>query len=117
MTDRTLDVWCFDEHAGALRDGASGLEFAYADTWRSAGRPPLSQSLPMDGSYTSAAVGAFFGGLLPEGAPRDLGPNLGVSADNDYGMLAASGETPPGRSACCAGRDSRARRERRRMAG
>ncbi len=92
MTDRTLDVWCFDEHAGALRDGASGLEFAYADTWRSAGRPPLSQSLPMDGSYTSAAVGAFFGGLLPEGAPRDLvARNLGVSADNDFVMLAALG--------------------------
>ena len=92
MSDRTLDVWCFDEHAGTLSDGAGGLEFAYAELWRSAGRPPLSQSLPLDGSYTSDAVGAFFGGLLPEGAPRDLvARNLGVSADNDFAMLAALG--------------------------
>lgn len=92
MSDRTLDVWCFDEHAGTLSDSASGLEFAYAEPWRSAGRPPLSQALPLDGSYTDDAVGAFFGGLLPEGAPRDLvARNLGVSSDNDFAMLAALG--------------------------
>jgi serine/threonine-protein kinase HipA len=92
MTDRALEVWCFDEHAGTLVDGAGGLELAYAERWRAAGRPPLSQSLPLDGPFASGAVGAFFGGLLPEGAPRELvARNLGVSAENDFAMLAALG--------------------------
>lgn len=92
MSIRTLDVWCFDEHAGVLTDGADGLEFAYSDIWRADGRPPLSQSLPLDGSYTRVATAAFFGGLLPEGAPREqLARNLGVSAGNDFGLLRALG--------------------------
>jgi serine/threonine-protein kinase HipA len=92
MADRALEVWCFDEHAGTLGDGAGGLEFVYAERWRAAGRPPLSQSLPLDGSFATGAVDAFFGGLLPEGAPRELvARNLGVSADNDFAMLAAIG--------------------------
>jgi serine/threonine-protein kinase HipA len=92
MSVRTLDVWCFDEHAGVLSDGAQGLELAYSDTWRAGGRPPLSQSLPLNGAYDSAAVDAFFGGLLPEGAPREqLARNLGVSAGNDFELLAALG--------------------------
>ncbi len=92
MDARTLDVWCFDERAGELSDGAGGLEFVYADVWRGDGRPPLSQSLPLDGTYNSVAVEAFFGGLLPEGAPRErLARNLGVSAGNDFELLAALG--------------------------
>ena len=92
MTGRTLDVWCFDEHAGVLTDGAAGLDFAYSDTWLAAGRPPLSQSLPLDGSYSGASVEAFFGGLLPEGVPRGvLARNLGVSVGNDFGLLEALG--------------------------
>jgi serine/threonine-protein kinase HipA len=92
MSPRTLEVWCFDEHAGALTDGADGLELAYSDAWLVARRPPLSQSLPLDGSFTSAAVAAFFGGLLPEGVPRErLARNLGVSVDNDFGLLEALG--------------------------
>ncbi len=92
MSARTLDVWCFDEPAGALSEGADGLELAYTDAWRAGGRPPLSQSLPLDGSYDHVAVQAFFGGLLPEGAPREqLARNLGVSAGNDFALLAALG--------------------------
>jgi serine/threonine-protein kinase HipA len=92
MADRTLEVWCFDAHAGMLIDEPGGMQLAYAESWRAAGRPPLSHSLPLDGSYTAAAVGAFFGGLLPEGAPRARAArNLGVSADNDFALLAALG--------------------------
>jgi serine/threonine-protein kinase HipA len=92
MSDRTLDVWCFDRHAGVLTDGVEGLEFAYGDSWRAGGRPVLSQSLPLDGSYARVAVESFFGGLLPEGAPRELlARNLGVSVNNDFGLLAALG--------------------------
>ncbi len=92
MSPRTLEVWCFDEHAGVLTDGADGLELAYSDAWLAGRRPPLSQSLPLNGSYTSAAVAAFFGGLLPEGVPRErLARNLGASVDNDFGLLEALG--------------------------
>ena len=92
MSVRTLDVWCADEHAGVLTDGAQGLELAYTDAWHAGGHPPLSQSLPLDGSYDRVAVEAFFGGLLPEGAPREqLARNLGVSAGNDFELLAALG--------------------------
>src|SRR5271165_3294254 len=92
MADRTLEVWCFDEHAGVVVDEPNGMAFTYAESWRGAARPPLSHSLPLDGSYTTAAVQAFFGGLLPEGSPRERAArNLGVSADNDFALLAALG--------------------------
>jgi serine/threonine-protein kinase HipA len=92
MANRTLEVWCFGEHAGVVVDEPSGMAFTYAESWRAAGRPLLSHSLPLDGSYTTAAAAAFFGGLLPEGAPRERAArNLGVSADNDFALLAALG--------------------------
>ena len=92
MTDRTLEAWCFEELAGVLTDHREGLAFAYADQWVADGQPPLSQSLPLDGDYESGAVAAFFGGLLPEGVQRDLiARQLGVSAGNDFAMLAALG--------------------------
>jgi serine/threonine-protein kinase HipA len=95
LSTRTLEVWCFDELAGVLADAADGLTFAYAPDWFAAGRPPLSQSLPLDGAFAPAAAGAFFGGLLPEGAPRELlARELGVSSDNDFSLLAAlAGDT------------------------
>ena len=70
MADRTLEVWCFDEHAGVVVDEPNGMGFTYAESWRGAARPPLSHSLPLDGSYTTTAVQAFFGGLLPRGLPE-----------------------------------------------
>ena len=87
-----LDVRCFDMLAGQLLDAAGGLRFAYDPDWLTVGMPPLSQSLPLDGSFDSAAVAAFFGGLSPEGTPRDLlARRLGVSSGNDFGLLAAVG--------------------------
>jgi serine/threonine-protein kinase HipA len=92
VTERRLEVWCFDERAGTLTDTADGIEFSYDDRWTGAGQPPLSQSLPLDGSYDRGAVAAFFGGLLPEGGPRQvLARQLGVSAGNDFAMLEALG--------------------------
>jgi serine/threonine-protein kinase HipA len=87
-----LDVRCFDELAGRLVDEPEGLAFAYDADWLAAGLPPLSQSLPLDGSFDAAAVAAFFGGLLPEGMPRELlARRLGVSSGNDFGLLATVG--------------------------
>lgn len=90
--DRTLGVWCFGRLAGTLADTQDGLTFAYDSAWLVAGMPPLSQSLPLDGTFTRVAAAAFFGGLLPEGPPRELlARRLGVSARNDFRMLAAVG--------------------------
>ncbi len=109
-----LDVRCFDELAGRLADEPGGPTFAYAPGWLTAGMPPLSQSLPLDGSFDPAAVAAFFGGLLPEGTPRDLlARRLGVSSGNDFGLLAAvGGDTagaislqPPGQAPASPGSD------------
>lgn len=61
MSVRSLDVRCFDEHAGVLIDGAESLELAYSYTWRAGGHPSLSQSLPLEGFYGGAAVESFFG--------------------------------------------------------
>jgi len=90
--ERTLDVWCFDGRAGTLSDAPDGPRFSYEVEWLANGMPPLSQSLPLDGTFDPAAERAFFGGLLPEGPPRDLlARRLGISAANDFAMLAAVG--------------------------
>ncbi|WP_349260367.1 type II toxin-antitoxin system HipA family toxin [Baekduia sp.] len=89
---RALSVWCFGQLAGELTDTGRALVFRYDATWLDGGLPPLSQSLPLDGAFSSEAAGAFFGGLLPEGAPRELlARRLGVSSGNDFGLLAAVG--------------------------
>ncbi len=86
-------VWCFGRVAGTLRPGTrGGLAFAYAPAWVADGQPPLSWSLPLAGTFGDDRASAFFGGLLPEGQPRDLlARQLGVSVGNDYAMLVALG--------------------------
>lgn len=72
MPQRELAVWCFDELAGTLVDREAGLAFAYAESWVDTGQPVLSHALPLSGRFPDSAVSAFFGGLLPEGPPRQL---------------------------------------------
>jgi serine/threonine-protein kinase HipA len=88
VSGRTLQVICFGKHVGTLTDGPGGLLFAYDPAWIEAGRPPLSQALPTSGGFGTDQVVAFFGGLLPEGAPREiLSRRLGLSRANDFGLL------------------------------
>ncbi len=92
MSGRRLEVFCFDERAGELVDEIDGLTFAYDEAWRGRDRPPLSQSLTLDGAFARGAPAAYFGGLLPEGEPRELlARRLGISADNDFELLQALG--------------------------
>ena len=68
------------------------MTFAYDASWLKTTRPPLSQSLPLSGDFGTGEVVAYFGGLLPEGAPRQiLSRQLGVSAANDFALLEALG--------------------------
>ena len=91
MTGRRLDVWCFDERAGTLVDGREGLAFAYDNLarWRDA------PALAVAAARRHVRVAGRRGVLrrpLPEGAPRELlARRLGVSAGNDFGLLAALG--------------------------
>ena len=92
MSPRTLTVACFGQIAGTLHQGNPDMEFAYDDRWVGDGRPPLSQSLPLDGNFAPGAAEAFFGGLLPEGAIREtLARKLGVSVQNSFSLLAELG--------------------------
>jgi serine/threonine-protein kinase HipA len=85
---RTLEVVCFERRAGTLSDEPEGMVFEYDPMWVAGGGHPLSQSLPLSGDFGPVQVEAFFGGLLPEGSPRELlARQLGVSAGNDYGLL------------------------------
>jgi serine/threonine-protein kinase HipA len=88
LSSRALEVVCFDRRAGTLSDSPGGLSFSYDPAWAADGGHPLSQSLPLSGDFGPTQVEAFFGGLLPEGPPRELlARQLGVSAGNDYGLL------------------------------
>lgn len=90
--ERSLGVWCFGRLAGTLTDARGAPAFAYEPAWVAGGMPPLSQSLPLSGDFAPAAAAMFFGGLLPEGTPRELlARRLGVSVANDFGLLAAVG--------------------------
>jgi serine/threonine-protein kinase HipA len=90
--DRSLEAWCSDEHAGTLTHTATGLRFVYAKKWLASARAPISQCLPLNGSFGDADVEAFFGGLLPEGEHREqLAQLLGVSETNTFGLLEALG--------------------------
>jgi serine/threonine-protein kinase HipA len=92
-----LDVYCDGTLVGTLEDARDGLRFAYDETWRAAGHPPLSQSLPLHGELLPEAVDAFFAGLLPEGRPRrQLARTLGISEGNDFALLEALGGDCPG---------------------
>jgi serine/threonine-protein kinase HipA len=81
--------------AGRLnQDDAGELSFAYAPKWLSGRGPyPLSRSLPLRPEpFHGKPVRAFFAGILPEQAIRQqVAANLGVSAGNDFGLLARIG--------------------------
>lgn len=90
--ERRAFVVCFGETAGTLESEGTGMSFAYDSDWIDRGHPPLSLSLPLDGSFSPAQATAFFGGLLPEGEPRELlARRLGLSVDNDFSLLTAVG--------------------------
>lgn len=83
------------QRVGRLEEDDRGeLRFSYDQVWL--GKPgglPLSRSLPLRAKvFSGKEARAFFAGLLPEGEPRrQIAKILGVSAANDFAMLAGIG--------------------------
>lgn len=111
---RALTVWWGAAVVGSLaldRDGQ--MQFTYAAEWLAADpAPALSCSLPKRREpFRRRLCRPFFEGLLPEGAQREaVARVLGVSPDNEFGLLERlggdvagaltlwpEGETPPRR--------------------
>ena len=92
---RALSVWWDGGLVGALSLDENGdLAFAYASDWTSdPTRPPVSFSLPKQiEPFTRRQTRPFFAGLLPEDQQREGAARaLGVSKENDFGLLEALG--------------------------
>jgi serine/threonine-protein kinase HipA len=92
---RRLDVYLHEYLVGLLeQDDRGDINFQYAESWLAAPNTiPLSQSLPFRTEpFSRRECAGFFGGILPEGEKREvIARNLGVSARNDFAMLAEIG--------------------------
>lgn len=88
MTNQ-LFVFVGDQLAATLSRAAGQLELRYT----SSDAPSVSARLPpRDQTYGDDACRGFFSNLLPEGAWRDaLCRQLGLSRDDDFGLLATIG--------------------------
>ena len=88
---RALTVWWEAAVVGSLGLDADGqMAFAYSAEWLANDRQPaLSVSLPKRREpFGRRLCRPFFEGLLPEGGPRDVVARiLGVSPDNEFGLL------------------------------
>lgn len=92
---RALTVWWNDAPVGVLRLDENGdLAFQYEAAWLADDRrTPISLSLPkQDGPFGRAQTRPFFAGLLPEeGTRQAVARILGVSRENDFGLLEGLG--------------------------
>jgi len=90
-----LIVYLNFERVGRLEENDSGvLRFSYDQVWlEKPGALPLSRSLPLQSTvFTGKKARAFFAGILPEEEPRrQVAKILGISAANDFAMLAGIG--------------------------
>lgn len=79
---------------GALEQGSAGsMTFSYAERWLTTpGRFAVSVRLPLRAEPYEEPAHAWFANLLPEAdVRRQLCLKLGLSVDNDFGLLAAIG--------------------------
>jgi serine/threonine-protein kinase HipA len=88
---KSLVVWWGDRPTGRLEINADGdLVFTYDPAWLAdPACPPLSQSLPKQvETFGRRASRPFFAGLLPDERVREaVARTLGVSKENDFGLL------------------------------
>jgi len=92
---RSLDVYFANDKAGDLQQNEDGLlEFTYWPNYLSSDRAvAISVSMPLqEAPFTDRIARPYFSGLLPdEGARRRLARAIGVSSENDFGLLEVIG--------------------------
>ena len=92
---RSLDVYFANDKAGHLQQNEDGsLEFTYWPDYLSSDRAvAISVSMPLqEAPFTDRIARPYFSGLLPdEGARRRLARAIGISSDNDFGLLEVIG--------------------------
>lgn len=92
---RALGVWWGRRRAGVLHLNPSGdMVFRYDEAWLDdAAARPISVSLPKQAeAFSRRQTRPFFAGLLPDEAQRDAAARaLGLSRQNDFGLLEALG--------------------------
>ena len=90
-----LTVYLNAEKLGSLEQDAGGLlRFTYDAAWlKKPNAVPISRSLPLQAeTFTGKKTRPFFAGILPEAAPREqIARILGISATNDFALLAKIG--------------------------
>ena len=94
MASELLHVFLNSTKAGILLRNGAQLSFEYdAEYLATHLSLPLSRHLPLkQGAFTDGDTRAFFANLLPEGAIRtQIARQVGVSAENVYGLLEAIG--------------------------
>ncbi|ACL93947.1 type II toxin-antitoxin system HipA family toxin [Caulobacter vibrioides] len=88
---RVLTVWWGDGVVGSLAlDETGDIRFAYDAAWLAdEACPAVSVSLPKQpGAFSRRKTRSFFAGLLPDDLQRDnVARALGVSRQNDFGLL------------------------------
>ncbi len=88
---KKLGVFLNSDCVGTLEQGASGiLRFVYAPDWLAReDASPLSKTLPLSPEpYEGKQARPFFAGILPEEGPRArVAAMLGISVENDFGLL------------------------------
>lgn len=91
----SLGVYFGEQRVGTVElDARDRFSFHYAPSWlESDNRFAISRSLPLRSApFEEERAHAFFANLLPEGAVRGhVAARLGISADNDFALLAALG--------------------------
>ncbi len=92
---KALDVYLHDNLVGKLAQDKHGqMAFIYDEGWLSnPTAKPLSQSLALQKeSFRQKQCRGYFAGILPEESNRNIiAKNLGISARNDFAMLARIG--------------------------
>ncbi len=84
-----LNVFVRDVLVGKLFEVSDKLSFTYDENYsHSAEALPISLSLPLNGSFESDAVEAFFSGLLPdENLKKKLASYFKISENNTFALL------------------------------
>ena len=91
-----LAVWLYDERVATIDRKRGRPRLAYTEEALSRydlGTPLLSLALPVSVErYTQGVARPFLDGLLPEGEPRkSIARDLGLRADDTYGLIEALG--------------------------